>query len=205
MTVGYILKRGIDMSNVMLTIEELRELKHMCSDPFMEMGMNMRPKHLDCLKEHVATRSMKLIISFETHKAAQEWNKMHEAHIRKGGHLATIAISVATGVVFKSPKLSIVVGSVGGIAKDEIQARIWYPKMFENWLLTRHFLFRYRQFPSQQFNISWTDVIQNDRGEEQEKRFQNSVQYKVGGISGIPEKVVRELMAQFPVRTIKYE
>lgn len=35
------------MSNVMLTPEELRELKHLCSDSFMELGMTLRPKHLD--------------------------------------------------------------------------------------------------------------------------------------------------------------
>lgn len=121
------------MSNVMLTPEELRELNHMCSDPFMELGMTMRSKHLDCLKEHVATHSTRLIISFENHKSAQKWNKMHETHIRKTGHIATIALSVATGFIFKSSKLGIMVGAAGSIAKDEIQARIWYPEMFEKW------------------------------------------------------------------------
>ncbi|MGD9366990.1 MAG: hypothetical protein PVH87_14930 [Desulfobacteraceae bacterium] len=59
----------------------------------VELGMTLRPKHLECFESKIATHSMRVIILFEEHDHAEKWNKMHEAHIRNGGHLATIAIS----------------------------------------------------------------------------------------------------------------
>lgn len=193
------------MSSIFLTTEEVRELKRMCSDSFMELGMTLRPKHLDCFKEHVATHSMMVIIEFEEHVDAEKWNKMHETRIRMGGHLATITLTGLVGMLGGGWLEMTATASTVSIVKDEIQARIWYPKMFEGWLLTRHFIFRYKQFPSHEFNISWTDVIQNDKGEEQEKRVYNSIQFKVGGNGGIPVKIVRDLMVQYPVRALKFK
>ena len=76
------------MGNVLLTPQEVRELKRLCSDPFMELGMTLRPEHLQCFERKIATHSMKVIILFEEHEDADKWNDMHETHIRKGGHLA---------------------------------------------------------------------------------------------------------------------
>jgi hypothetical protein len=77
--------------------------------------------------------------------------------------------------------------------------------MFEGWMLTQHFTFRYEQFPGQHFFIEWTDVIQDRHGKEQKRHKHSQIHCKVGGYDGISEKLVRDLMAQFPLKTIKFK
>ena len=139
------------MGSVLLSSQEVRELKRLCSDPFMELGMTLRPKHLACFEHKIATHNMKVIILFEKHEHADKWNKMHQAQIRKGGHLATIALTSLVYMLGGGAARSIATGSTVSILKDEVQARIWFPEMFEGWVLTRNFTFRYEQFPGQDF------------------------------------------------------
>ena len=89
--------------------------------------------------------------------------------------------------------------------KDEVQARIWYPEMFEGWVLTQNFIFRYEQFPGQDFYMEWTDVIQDQHGKERERHKHGQIHCQVGGISGIPEKLVRDLMTRYPLKTVKFK
>jgi len=149
------------MSSILLTPQEVDELERMCNDPFLELGMTLRPKHLKCFKPHIVTTGMRVIVLFEEHEDAEKWNKMHETRIRKGGHLATITLTALVQTIGGRPSVSIATGSTAAIFKDEVQARIWYPKMFKGWLLTRHFTFSYEQFPHQNFYMTWTDVIQD--------------------------------------------
>lgn len=186
------------MGTMLLSTQEVRELKLMCSNPFLELGMTLRPRHLKCLKPHIATSTMMTIIKFEKHKHAEKWNKLHEERIRRGGHLATIALAVLGGTVSQNYALGIAVASGSGIIKDEVQAGIWYPKMFKGWLLTRYFTFRYAQFPHQNFYMEWTDVIQDENGKERERRNHGQTHCKVGGPYGIPEKLVRDLISKVP-------
>jgi hypothetical protein len=192
------------MGNILLTPREVRELKRLCSDPFMELGMTLRPEHLECYERKIATHSMKVIILFEEHKDAEKWNKMHETQIRKSGHMATIALSALVGTLGGGYVISVATGATVSIIKDEVQARIWYPKMFEGWVLTQHYTFRYEQFPGQDFYMEWTDVIQDQHGKEQESHKHGQTHLKVGGPSGIPEKLVRDLMTIFPLKTVKF-
>jgi hypothetical protein len=64
---------------------------------------------------------------FKEHEDAEKWNKMHDDRVRKSGHLATVALSALVGLLSKSYSTSVAVGSAAAIAKDELQARIWYP------------------------------------------------------------------------------
>jgi hypothetical protein len=193
------------MSSVLLTTQEVRELKRLCSDPFMELGMTLRPKHLQCFERKIATHSMKVIILFEDHKDAVKWNKMHEAQIRKGGHMATIALSSLVYMLGGGAARSIAAGSTTAILKDEVQAHIWYPEMFEGWVLTRHFTFRYEQFPGQDFFMEWTDMIQDESGKEMERRKHGQSHCKVGGFFGIPEKLARDIMTRYPLKTVRFK
>jgi len=52
------------MSSIMMTTDELNELKRMCRDPFLELGMTLRPKHLECFKSKVATHTITTVILF---------------------------------------------------------------------------------------------------------------------------------------------
>ena len=193
------------MSNVLPTAQEVGDLKRMCNDPFLELGMTLRPKHLECFERKVGTHNMKVIVLFEKHEHAVKWNEIHEAQIRKGGHLATITLTALVGMLGGGYARTVATGSTASILKDEIQARIWYPEMYEGWMLTRNFTFRYEQFPSQNFYMRWTDVIQDKTGKEQERREHGQSYCKVGGDFGIPEKLVKNLVSQFPLKTIKFK
>ena len=193
------------MSSVLLSVQEVQELKKMCSDPFMELGMTLRPKHLECFERRIAVHHMKVVILFEEHKDAVKWNQMHRNQIRKSGHMATIALTCLVYALGGGATRSIVTGSTTAILKDEAQARIWYPEMFEGWVLTQHFTFRYEQFPGQHFYMEWLDVIQDQHGQEQERHKHGQIHCKIGGHDGIPEKIVRDLMTQFPLKTIKFK
>jgi hypothetical protein len=192
------------MGSILLTTDEVRELKKLCNDPFMELGSTLRPEHLACFERKIATHSMKVIILFEEREDADKWNKMHEAQIRKGGHMATIALTSLVYLLGGGAAKSISIGSATSILKDEVQARIWYPEMFEGWILTRNFTFRYEQFPGQDFYMEWTDVIQDDSGKEMERRKHGQSHCKVGGAFGIPEKLVRDIMTRFPLKTVRF-
>ncbi len=193
------------MSSVMLTNQELLELKIMCANPFLELGMTLRPKHLKCFEPHVVVHSMRVIIKFERHEHADKWNKMHETRIREGGHLATITLSALVFMLGGGAGRAITTSAAAGILKDEAQARIWYPKMFKGWLLTRHFTFRYEQFPRKHFYMAWTDIIQDETGKEVEKRDHGEIHMRVDGIGGIPDEIVRDIMTRHPLHTFSYK
>lgn len=193
------------MSSILLTVQEVRELKRLCRDPFMELGMTLRPKHLECFEHKIATHSMKVIILFENREDSDKWNKMHQAQIRNGGHMATIALTSLVYMLGGGAARSIATGSTAAILKDEAQARIWYPKMFDGWVLTRNFTFRYEQFPGQDFYMEWTDVIQDENGNEMERRKHGQSHCKVGRFFGIPEKLIRDLMTRFPIKTVRFK
>jgi hypothetical protein len=193
------------MGSILLTTDEVRELKKRCNDPFMELGSTLRPEHLACFERKIATHSMKVIILFEEREDADKWNKMHEAQIRKGGHMATIALTSLVYLLGGGAAKSISIGSATSILKDEVQARIWYPEMFEGWILTRNFTFRYEQFPGHDFYMQWTDVIQDESGKEHERRKHGQIHCTVGGAFGIPENLVRDLMTRFPLKTVIFK
>lgn len=119
--------------------------------------------------------------------------------------MATITLTGLVGLLGGGYYGTVATGAATSILKDEVQARIWYPKMFKGWVLTRHFTFRYEQFPGQDFYMSWTDMIQDENGKEIEKRRHGESHCRVGGSFGIPEKLVRNLMTQFPLKTVKFK
>lgn len=186
------------MSAILLTQDEINDLKRLCNDPNIELGMMMRPKHLECLEPKIAVNTMMVIISFNTHETAKKWNLIHEERIRIGGHLATISIAMLAGLISKSYIVGVASSATMGMVKDELQTRIWYPEVFKGWLLTRYYSFRYEQFPAQNLYMEWTDMIQNEKGVEQEKKKHGVHHCPVGGPNGIPEKLVHDLIAGMP-------
>lgn len=186
------------MSEVWLSPSELLKLRLMCANPFLELGATMRPEHLKCFEPHVVTKTLNLVITFPENDAADRWNVMHETHIRKGGHLATIALTTTIGIILggAARALAIPVGASTAIFKDELQARIWYPKMFKKWTLKREFRFRFQEFPRKSFHMEWADVIKDEGGNVTERRKHGSFKIEVGEPWGIPEKMVREIMTR---------
>ncbi len=193
------------MSSIMLTTEEIWELKRMCNDPFLELGMTLRPKHLKCFKSHIVNHSIRSTIFFENHEDAVKWNKLHEDRIRKSGHLATIALAALVCSIGGSYGAMFITTSAVAIIKDEIQAKIWYPEMFEGWKLTRYFDFIYEQYPRQHLYMSWNDLIQNKDGKEIENKKHGQCHIDVGGSFGMTEQLVRKIMNSYPINTTKFK
>lgn len=185
-------------SPVLLSPRELIDLKRMCANPFMELGSTLRPEHLQCFKPYIVTTTTRVVISFPSNEAAKEWNLMHLKRIRMGGHLATIALTGIVALLGGGSARTIATGSTLAIAKDEIQAKVWYPEVSKGWRLTRDFRFRYQQFPDQYFQMEWTDVIHDEDGSEHERRVHAACRLKVGEPFGIPEDLVREIMTRLP-------
>jgi hypothetical protein len=186
------------MSEVWLSPLEILKLRLMCANPFLELGATMRPEHLKCYEPHVITKTLNLVITFPGVENADKWNKMHEARIRKGGHHATIALTTALGLILGGAARTVAIptGAAVSILKDEVQARIWYPKMWKEWTLEQKFLFRFQQFPRKSFHMEWTDVIKDEYGKVAERRMHGSYKIEVGEPWGIPEQMVREIMTR---------
>lgn len=174
---------------------EIAELRKLCSDPFLELGSTAHPRHLACFRTTVTTKRVSVHISFPDDAAANRWNVMHETRIRVGGHIGTIALTAvltyATGGMGWLTASSI--GAGGAVLKDEIQATVWYPKVFRNWTLQRDYALTYQ--PGRSLRVDWTDVLRDARGVEQERRRHPGYSVPVGEPNGIPEHVVRNLLA----------
>jgi hypothetical protein len=129
------------MSEVWLSPLEILKLRLMCANPFLELGATMRPEHLKCYEPHVITKTLNLVITFPDNENCYKWNNMHEARIRKGGHHATIALTVALGLILGGAARAVAIptGAAASILKDEVQARIWYPRMWKEWTLEQKF------------------------------------------------------------------
>jgi hypothetical protein len=190
----------------LLTAEELRGLKKLCSDPFMELGLMTRPEHMKCFEAKVVTHSVTVDITFPTVDDAESWNLMYEKQIRLYGHMATVALTVLVALVARDISKSIAVGSIAAIAKDEIQAKVWYPKVHEKWSLIRIYTFNYQQFPQQLLRVEWIDIIRDKDGKEQDRRKHDIAQYNIGGPNGLPEEFVRDIVSRAPqYKKIQYK
>lgn len=181
-----------------LTAKEIFELKRLCANPFLELGMTLRPEHLKCFEPHIVTTSVALVIRFKDHEDAKDWNVMHENRIRFSGHMATVALSTLVALVGGGLATGIAAGATSAIAKDEVQANVWYPRVAKNWSLTRTYNFNYQQFPRKHFTMRWTDIIRDESGVEKERRGHDIYQLEVGGPNGIPERLVKDIMTRFP-------
>lgn len=182
----------------LLTPDEVRALKKLCSDPFMELGLMTRPEHMKCFEAKVVTHSVTVEIYFPTVDDADSWNAMNEKQIRLYGHMATVALTVFAALVTRDISKSIAVGSSTAIIKDEIQAKVWYPKAHEKWSLTRIYTFNYQQFPQQLLRVEWIDIIRDNDGKERDRRKHDIAQFYVGGPNGLPEELVRGFMSRTP-------
>lgn len=186
------------MSCVLLSPEEVKELKDWCSRQNLELGMNIGPEHLKCFRKRVATSSSSVVLKFKEHEAADKWNNMHENRIRKLGHIGTLGLGLI-GYIFKAnPAVSGVAITSAAIAKDEIQARTGYPEMHKGWTLVRSYSFRCEQFPHQHFHMEWSDLIKDENGKVVERRNHTQSYAQVGGPSGIPEELIRNIMTRLP-------
>jgi hypothetical protein len=122
------------VKTVKLTPAERAKLERLCrggnwSDGGHWIGIGKEP---NCFIKEVATNTRIHTITFPTDQAAFKWNKEWEDAIRHAGHFATAVITV-TVALSTSGTGGIVAGTLAGIFKDEVQARIKYPKVGRGW------------------------------------------------------------------------
>lgn len=118
-----------------LTPAQRNELVRKCqstlnwSDGGHWIGRGAEP---NCFLKDNLSNSIKHTYSFPTDQSANKWNQEWEDVIRYGGHLATAAIT-AVVTVTTGGVAGFAVGTIAAIVKDEIQAKIPYPKMERGW------------------------------------------------------------------------
>lgn len=203
------------MDTTILSPKEQSELRQFCTGLQQIMGSAMRPEHLKCLENRVATTSTTLTLRFLTDDAALRWNQYHEAQIRMYGHVATAVLTTSVAILTGGTAgiaAGVVAGTAAGIAKDEVQARVWYPRVNRGWTIVRTSQFTYEQG----LNSSWltyatTDRISDHQGQLKDNhayartRLQVTSGEAMGiGASGIPEEMARYLIAQ-PQKTVVRE
>lgn len=118
-----------------LTPVQRRELEHACrnrlnwSDSGRWIGTGAAP---NCFMRDALSNRLAHTLHFRSDPAATKWNLEWERVIRYGGHVATVGITVAVSLA-TSGSAGIAVGALAAIMKDELQARVPYPRMARGW------------------------------------------------------------------------
>jgi len=194
--------------SVLLTPRQLAELRANCAPSFFsELGSApFDPwRASNCRRVVEFVRTLRVTIQFPTEAGARRWNAYHERQIRTAGHFgtATLAVLVAT---ISTPVMGVVAGTLSGVAKDELQARVWYPKVSRGWTLVREYELHYRQFPTTRFYTIATDVLIDHEGQLVERRAHGRMEVPIGGESDLPESLVESLFTQGPAeRTVTFQ
>jgi len=89
-------------------------------------------KQPNCFLKNLNKNTISHIYRFKTDQDATSWNLEWEKAIRHAGHLGTailtVAVSAATGGM-----AGVAAGTIAAIMKDELQAKIPYPRMAKGW------------------------------------------------------------------------
>ena len=72
----------------------------------------------DCFKKEVVRCQKTQVFNFPTDESATRWNLDWERVIRHGGHIGTVAMSLALGFI-TSEAIGLAAGMIAGMAKDE--------------------------------------------------------------------------------------
>ena len=120
---------------VRLVPAQRRELERLCNDRLNWsdgghwIGYGKEP---NCFAKESFANTRTHTVTFPTDQAAFKWNSDWEEAIRYAGHFATAVITV-TVTLSTGGTAGIVVGTLAAIFKDELQARVSYPKVARGW------------------------------------------------------------------------
>lgn len=121
--------------HIRITSSEAKMLEAKCSnrlkwsDSGKWLGSGTKP---NCFITDTLHNRVSHTYSFPTDSSAMKWNDMHEKGIRYTGHMATVGLSVALGLI-SGGYLALGAGAIVAIVKDEVQAGIPYPRMARGW------------------------------------------------------------------------
>ena len=183
-------------SSTLLTAAEVRELHGLCSSPERELASTWKAEHLRCLEAHRTRRSGRVTVLFPTDASALKWNTRHETQIRQGGHLATAAVATLVALLGGPASLvtGIVLGTTAAIVKDELQARVWYPRVARGWQLTIDHVCVYEQYPGSRFSVDATYTIFDHERKIQDRCVAARCSLPIDHETGIAEEIARRIV-----------
>ena len=129
------LKKLPAKANKLPSEAERRRVEKLCNNRFNWsdgghwIGLGPEP---NCFQSGTIRGTQTIVYEFPTDEAAFKWNREWEKAIRFAGHLVTAAVT--TIVTLKTGGAGgIAVGTLAAITKDELQARVKYPKVARGW------------------------------------------------------------------------
>ena len=135
--------------HVLLNPAEKAKLKKACSnrlnwsDGGHWIGTGKAP---NCFANTHLSSEISHTYRFPTDASANQWNMEWEKNIRYMGHFGTVGLTLGVGLM-SGGWGSMVAGGLIAIFKDEIQAKIPYPRMARNWSYQVTINYEYRWSP----------------------------------------------------------
>ncbi|MGH1471177.1 MAG: hypothetical protein ACRBCS_08280 [Cellvibrionaceae bacterium] len=181
--------------NIKLTPVERSALSRICNDRLNWsdgghwIGFGPKP---NCFKSDSLSNKISHTWKFPTDTAALKWNEEQEKQIRFVGHGVTTGLTVAIGLVFGGwPGIAVAI--IAGVAKDEVQAKVPYPKMARGWSFEVIFEHGFKWSPhpwgQNYFKQQTITIIRNHLGEIQSTSVSTS-KYQ---LDELPEGLARSL------------
>lgn len=133
---------------------------------------------------------------FPSDDSALRWNLDWEKKIRYAGHAVTVGLTAAVSTTF-TPMAGAVVGTLAAIAKDELQAKIPYPRMARGWsyevIYEHKFMWNPMEYSRRRGFIQTITVISRDS--EGEIVHKGSIKYKFR-LEDLPDGISRMIASK---------
>lgn len=182
--------------NARLTVGQMRELARKCSsqlnwsDGGHWIGREPAP---NCFQRDVVRNQLVHVLHFPDDDSATKWNLECEKMIRYAGHIGTAAMTVGVTLATGGVVAPIIVGLAVALAKDELQARISYPRMARGWsyelILENEFFWTPHPWGRKSFLQKTTTVSRNWEEIEVTRRT-NKAEYR---LNELPDGVARTI------------
>lgn len=193
---------GTDTVNAKLTVAQMRELTRKCSsrlnwsDGGHWIGKMPAP---NCFQRDLVRNQLVHVLHFPDDDAARKWNLECEKMIRYAGHIGTAAMTVGVTLATGGVVAPIIVGLAAALAKDELQARVSYPRMARGWsyelILENEFFWSPHPWGRRSFFQKTSTISRNWENKEMEK-WGYKTKYR---LNELPDGVARTI-ASVPSR-----
>lgn len=155
----------------------------------------------DCFQKTTLRGTWTIEYEFPTDAAAFKWNAEWDKLILRSGHFLTAAITVI--VTVKTGGLGgIAVGTLAAMTKDELQAKVPYPKVARGWKYRVIFSHVFQWSPHPWGENSFSQEVAGTTYDYQGKQQWHTVNRVDFDLDSFPEHLAIEL-ASMPAKSIK--
>lgn len=138
---------------------------------------------------------------FPTDESATKWNLECEKVIRLGGHIATAALTAGV-TILTSGFAGFAAGTIAAVTKDELQAKVPYPRVARGWSFEIVFEYEFFWSPHPMMPRTLSQKITTAiKDHENKERLRNNVLRKFN-LADLPDGIARAL-AMEPSRSTK--